>query len=415
MDDNQMEGGSEIIMMKFLEKLQKIEAQKHLLETTLTNQKLLNSRILSSLQPKIGRKFNYEDLESKKEEKLNELRKELLSIAMEEKNRDLMTLRGQLVAEKHKLKSTHSATKQKEVIQRLEEKSATTASRLNKKMNKKVSFYLQERSEINFTRKKKVRMKTQKQPQERKKKNRHNYRRNKKKKKEERMKEMITKIKDENVVVNLSDEEIPDCAYIYLAKGLGFVPSQKVDIQDLRYDTLEFIRKVEWRAFFHQQKEENTENTEIENTTDNTKIHHSDIRVSNLSKAPFQHPVTDDLKLRLMGWIANHNNDTPKSNLTKCELQGKKWLEEKVDAKTVFVTKADKGGAILVMNYVDVEEAITNEILDVNKFEEIQTTADDHLFTVRNKINETAINLQHCSAKEEDQQRGQNTHHRIVR
>ena len=103
MENNQMEGGNEIIMMKILEKIQKIEAQKHLLETTLARQKLLNSKILSSLQPKIGRKFNYEDLENKKEEKLNKLRKELLSISIEEKNRDLVNFRGKLVTEKHKM------------------------------------------------------------------------------------------------------------------------------------------------------------------------------------------------------------------------------------------------------------------------------------------------------------------------
>ena len=101
-----------------------------------------------------------------------------------------------------------------------------------------------------------------------------------------------------------------------------------MDIQDLRYDTLEFIRKLEWKAFFHQQQEdtENTENTENDNTANcDQNTQHSDIRVSNLSKAPFQHPVTDELKLRLMGWIANHKAIiTPKSNLTKCELQGKK-------------------------------------------------------------------------------------------
>ena len=109
-------------------------------------------------------------------------------------------------------------------------------------MNKKVSFHLQERTAITFTKKKGVRLKPQKQPPERKKKNRQNYNRNKKKKKEDRLKEIVNKIKDENVVINLSNEDIPDSVPIFLAKGLGFVPTLKVDIHDLRYDTLEFIR-----------------------------------------------------------------------------------------------------------------------------------------------------------------------------
>ena len=92
MDDIRMERGKEINMMKTLENIQKMEAQKRLLETTLTKRQLLNSKILSSLQPKIGRTFNYEDLENKKEEKMIALRKELLSIAIEEKNRDFSNI-----------------------------------------------------------------------------------------------------------------------------------------------------------------------------------------------------------------------------------------------------------------------------------------------------------------------------------
>ena len=48
----------------------------------------------------------------------------------------------------------------------------------------------------------------------------------------------------------------------------------------------------------------------------------------------------------------------------------------------------------MIMNYVDAEEAIKKEIFDERKFEKIETTADQHLFTVRNKINNITINLQ---------------------
>ena len=41
-----------------------------------------------------------------------------------------------------------------------------------------------------------------------------------------------------------------------------------------------------------------------------------------------------------------------------------------------------------------IAKPVKNEILNVNNFEEITTTADTHLTTVRNKINSTAIDLQ---------------------
>ena len=147
-------------------------------------------------------------------------------------------MKTQLITEKGKLKASDlNPTQQKDLLKKLEAKSEASAKRLNKKANKKVSFHLQVRSEITFARKRKLTSRKQKKPDHRKKKNRENYKRNRKMKKNEKMKGLIDKIKEENIVVNLSQEEIPASAYLYLAKGLGFVPSIKVDLQDLKYDT----------------------------------------------------------------------------------------------------------------------------------------------------------------------------------
>ena len=100
------------------------------------------------------------------------------------------------------------------------------------------------------------------------------------------------------------------------------------------------------------------------------------------------------MKTKLFGWIANHESSTPKSNLSDLELRGQKWTKEKIKSKSIFITKADKGGATLIMNYNDVEDAIKKEIFDETKFEKMETTADDHIFTVREKVNQLAINLQ---------------------
>ena len=281
-----------------------------------------------------------------------------------------------------------SNTNREEFLKKLEERSETTSKKLNKKLNKKVSFHLQEPSEIQFAQKKTLRTKKKrKKPNHAKKKNRQNYGANVKKKKKERMEQILKKIREENVVVNLSDEEVPPCTYVFLAKGLGFIPSKKVDIQDLRYDTLEFIRIMKWKAFFHHNPEAQTENTDAQNL-------HADIKISNFSEAPFQHPVMDELTDRLLGWILNHKGETPKSNLTPLEMRGRKWIEDKIKSKKLFVSKADKGGAILILNYRQVEESIEKEICNERKFEKINTTPDKHLKTVRDKVNTLTKDLQ---------------------
>ena len=46
------------------------------------------------------------------------------------------------------------------------------------------------------------------------------------------------------------------------------------------------------------------------------------------------------------------------------------------------MTKADKEGAILIMNYTEVEDIIIKEILNNSKFEDVQqTNADDHIIS----------------------------------
>ena len=116
--------------------------------------------------------------------------------------------------------------------------------------------------------------------------------------------------------------------------------------------------------------------------------------ISNFSQAPSQNAIVEEIKAKLLGWITNHKAQTPKSNLTDLEQRGRKWIQDKIKLKQIFVTKGDKGRATLIMNYEDVEEAIKREILDETKFEKIETTADEHIFAVRRKVNELAINLQ---------------------
>lgn len=96
---------------------------------------------MASLQLQIQKRFIYEDLPKQKESKLKEIRKELLSIAKEEKNRNLKTLKTQSITEKEKMKSSISQSK-REILKRLKSKSVETAA------NKKISFHLQQPSNI---------------------------------------------------------------------------------------------------------------------------------------------------------------------------------------------------------------------------------------------------------------------------
>ena len=171
-----------------------------------------------------------------------------------------------------------------------------------------------------------------------------------------------------------------------MAKGLGFIPTRKVDTQDLKYDTAEFIRKLAWRAYFKA-------NPEL-SSGERPASTHQDIKVSSFTSPSFTHPLLDEIKTKLFGWIANHIPTTPKSNLTVLESQGKKWLTSKINEKKVFISKADKGGATLVMNYEDVQTAIKNELNNPVKFTKLKRSAEEQLTHVREEVRSLTIYLE---------------------
>ena len=52
----------------------------------------------------------------------------------------------------------------------------------------------------------------------------------------------------------------------------------------------------------------------------------------------FTNPILDEVKTKLMGWIANHKPKSPKSNLTKLELRGRKWIIDKMNSELIICT-----------------------------------------------------------------------------
>ena len=263
------------------------------------------------------------------------------------------------------------------------------AQKLNATMNKKISFHIgRQHSPIEFVKKKTHAKKKRRWTANRKRKNRVRYKKKVKEKKKKKLNDIVSRIKENNTVINLSTEDVPDATYIFLSKGLGYVPSQKVDTQDLKYDATEFIRKVSWKAFFKA-------NPELQTDNDPSGSLHRDIKVSGYTYPDFSSPLLDDVKTKLFGWIANHSTKTPKPNLSPLEMRGRKWLSDKLKSQELFVTKADKGGAILLLNFADVKAAIENELFDTNKFEKIGRDAEQQLNHVKHEVRTRTIHLTH--------------------
>ena len=76
-------------MMKLLSKIQMHEAQKTLLLETLNTKTLLESKVISSLQPSVDRTFLYQNLENSNTNILMNTRRRLIQLVIKEKNLEL--------------------------------------------------------------------------------------------------------------------------------------------------------------------------------------------------------------------------------------------------------------------------------------------------------------------------------------
>ena len=237
---------------------------------------------------------------------------------------------------------------------------------MDKKFEKKVKFH---GSQVKTNQKKKA---TQRQRQRiksknRKKKDRTQNRKNNAKRRKEELRKKVDEIIDDNVIVNFSSYEPPDLAYLYLAKGLNFVPYHDYDKYDLKYDTLEFLSRLACQSQRRHYDQNSDHNPDI---PENLDIH------QNLKpKSRYQpdlvdvHPVYEDIRTKLLNWVDNFEPESKKNNISPGMKRGKDWVKKMIKEEKIFVCKADKGGAILIMNYEDVVNTVENDLKDKTQFE----------------------------------------------
>ena len=63
-------------------------------------------------------------------------------------------------------------------------------------------------------------------------------------------------------------------------------------------------------------------------------------------------------------------------------------MKEAIEAKRIFITRADKGGATLIMNYSDVVSTVEKELSDRSKYELISDKPDEHRENVTKQVRE---------------------------
>ena len=141
---------------------------------------------------------------------------------------------------------------------------------------------------------------------------------------------------------------------------------------------------MEWKGFFKQYPE-------IQNNNNDTI--HRDLFVESNKHPDYQNTIIDNVRIKLFGWITNKEFSEPRSNLSIAECIGQKWLLEMTKKQSIFISKADKGGATLILNYHTVAGEIQKELFDERKYEALNVKPDVHCAAVADKAKEMIINL----------------------
>ena len=362
--------------------------QLNLLELVSTNQPLYTSKILPSVQPKVGKEYTYQDLEKNKCLILTKARIDLLQLSITEAERDISKIKSDITKSESNVLLQNDNTPPEAIQLQINKHLNPEITKINKKMKKKICYFSGDDTVIVapqlHLKKTSTKRRKRKSKKQRKQSN-YNNRQNNKKRKAEALADRVASIKSNKLVINLSQIDLPDLCYLYLSKGLNFVESASVDEHDLLFDTQDFIRKLEWKAFYKENPQLNTNEIYTEDI-------HKHLRVSGSSHPNFSHALLDNIKTKLLGWVANLKPSKPKSNLTPQETRGRKLLLDLINKEKVFITKADKGGATLIMNYDTVVNTIVAEVSDNCKYTKLDCTIDQALAITRKRIIDTVLN-----------------------
>ena len=209
----------------------------------------------------------------------------------------------------------------------------------------------------------------------------------KKKRKLKKQKEAIASkaksILESKQVRILIEEDVPPEAVVVLGKGLGFVPTPKLDVEELRLDGRRLANSI---TALDITNNTNTNNTNIMNTCDNidryipTKLKPINYSAPSTNiKNPLLSQTIDIINTKL-NTLEKSSRNNYKKNLSSHEVLGLKWLEKKTSNMDIVITQADKGGSILIVPPLLIENKINEKLSNPQLFVQIQKDPRPQLY-----------------------------------
>ena len=213
-------------------------------------------------------------------------------------------------------------------------------------------------------------------------------------KKKKNIRQRAKYIRESKQVRVLMDIVVPDEAIVVLGKGLGFVPTPAVNSERTRLDARNLVNNITRKC----KVTENVCNIQVNDTTTTScipkKLKHVNYAQNNYKiKDSSTKQAVDIINCKMNALSPNSKDKSPPKNLSYLENEGLKWLQNKTSNMEIAITKADKGGSILVVPPTLLENKIKDKVLDVSLFEQIDKDPrpnlynDLHVHWVQGKLN----------------------------
>ena len=165
---------------------------------------------------------------------------------------------------------------------------------------------------------------------------------------------------ERNLVVNLSEVEIPLYSVAILSYGPGWIPCPKFDDVQFKLDGYNAANKQAWKAIFKDSTGSN------------------DLPVELLKK-----PITslcskiDDSAIKtvrdnIVTFVETVQPKKCQPNMNRFEKEGYDWLKKAVSEGTIAVTSADKGGAIIIVTPEIIKELTAEKVSDTRRYRPLQ-------------------------------------------
>ena len=183
----------------------------------------------------------------------------------------------------------------------------------------------------------------------------------------------VKSIKDSGLVVNFSDEVIPDCAYLYLSKGSSFVPSVSASKHDIVFDCNEFLRKLSWRTYFHSVNNVDTVNDTV--LSDQQHLIERKLSLPSSSWPVVPIKLLDNACNKIKNFVNSLEVTKLRkhANLSYIERKGLDWCIQMKNSNRLHFSQADKGGAIVLMDPIKVQSIILSDLCNESNYINIPT------------------------------------------